>query len=109
MKKLLFGAFLIIIIAFIGCAEETETWMVSLVNGSDSVSAALTIGSMLFSTEPGEIDTCIFEEDSYNWELVMVHADSSVVENGSFVLDKNAACYIWQVDEDFGYDWIFGE
>lgn len=108
MKKLMFISFLIIV-AFLGCEEEQETWQVSLVNESDSVTAALTIGGMLLSTEPGETDVCILEENSYNWELGMVYADSSVYENGSFVLDMNAACYIWQIGEDFGYDWIFGE
>jgi len=105
MKKLLFISFLIII-AFLGCEEEPETWQVSLVNGSDSVTAALTIGGMLLGTEPGETDACILEENSYNWELVMVYADSSVYENGSFVLDKNATCYIYY---DFIYYWEFGE
>lgn len=105
MKKLMFISFLIIV-AFLGCEEEQETWQVSLVNESDSVTAALTIGGMLLTADPGETDACILEENSYNWELSMVYADSSVYENGSFVLDKNAACYIYY---DFIYYWEFGE
>lgn len=108
MKKLMFISFLIIV-AFLGCEEEQETWQVSLVNESDSVYANLEIGGMLLSTDPGEIDACILDEDSYNWDLTMFYADSIVIESGSFVLDMNAACYIWQIGEDFRHDWLFGE
>ena len=108
MKKLMFISFLIII-AFLGCEEEQETWQVSLVNESDSVYANLEIGGMLLSADPGKIDSYIFDEDSYNWDLTMFYADSIVIESGSFVLDMNAACYIWRIGEDFGHDWIFGE
>ena len=108
MKKLMFISFLIIV-AFLGCEQETESWQVTLVNESDSVNAVLEIGGMLLITDPGEIDSYIFEEDAYNWELNMYYAESTVTESGSFVLDMNAACYIWQVGEDFWYDWIFGE